>query len=102
MDCIGCDNIRQHGAFVLPDFLLEPNTLKKKISGKIIAGESAGAYALSSCFYSKSEGGIFKGLGLVSVKTICHYIGVNKEKLDECSKELEMVLLKDYQYKVYQ
>ncbi|MDP2669020.1 MAG: Type 1 glutamine amidotransferase-like domain-containing protein [bacterium] len=72
------------------------------INGKVVAGESAGAYALSSCFYSKTEGGIFKGLGFVSVKTICHYIGENEKKLNECPVGLETLLLADYQYKVFQ
>ncbi len=84
------------------------NALKKfpefqeKIKGKIIAGESAGAYVLSSCFYSKSEDGVFKGLELVPVKTICHYTGVNEDKLDECPLQLEKLLLADYLYKVFQ
>lgn len=75
--------------------------LKKLFNGKIIAGESAGAYILSTCFYSKSEGGIFHGLGFAPAKTICHYIGKNSEKLNECSKNLDILLLPDYKYKVY-
>ncbi|PCI21323.1 hypothetical protein COB64_00370 [Candidatus Wolfebacteria bacterium] len=71
------------------------------MEGKIIAGESAGAYVLSTCFYSKTEGGIFEGLGLVPVKTICHYVGENSEKLDDCSGEIETLLLKDYEYKSF-
>lgn len=77
-----------------PDF-------KKAVEGKTVAGESAGAYALSTCFYSKSEGGIFEGLGLVPVKTICHYDGENGEKLNECPKNLETLLLADYEFKVF-
>lgn len=69
--------------------------------GKIIAGESAGAYVLSVCFYSKTEGGCFRGLGFVPVKTICHCIGQNSEKLDQCPDELEKLLLPDYKYKVF-
>lgn len=75
--------------------------LAELLKGKIVAGESAGAYVLSACFYSKTEGEIFKGLGFVPVKTICHYIGKNKEKLNKCPKELETLLLKDYQFKVF-
>lgn len=66
-----------------------------------MAGESAGAYVLSSCFYSKTEGGVFNGLGLVPVKTICHYVGLNKEKLDECQIKAKTLLLADYKYKVF-
>jgi len=82
-------------------FLKAQENIKELFSGKIVAGESAGAYVLSTCFYSKSEGGVFEGLGLVPVKTICHYIGENKEKLEECPEELETLLLPDYEYKVF-
>lgn len=84
------------------------NTLKKFINlkelfeGKTIAGESAGAYALSSCFYSKKERGVFEGLGFVSVKTICHYIENDDDKLIEgCPDGLERLLLADYEYNVF-
>lgn len=76
--------------------------LRNLMDEKIVVGESAGAYVLSSCFYSKIESGIFEGLGFVPVKTICHYAGENAEKLKECSDGLETLLLADYQYKVYQ
>ncbi|MCR4322762.1 MAG: Type 1 glutamine amidotransferase-like domain-containing protein [Candidatus Azambacteria bacterium] len=68
-----------------------PN-LEENLKSKTVAGESAGAYVLSSCFYSKSEGGVFDGLGFVPVKTICHYIGENKEELDRCPHYLEKVI----------
>ena len=81
--------------------LKKNRNLSELFNGKIIAGESAGAYVLSSCFYSKSEGGCFNGLGFVPVKTICHYIGENSEKLNECPSGLEALLLPDYKYKVF-
>ena len=98
------DIIYLHGGKTLK--LLEalkrwPN-LRELLNGKIVAGESAGAYALSSYFYSKTEGGLFEGLGFVPVKIICHYIGENKEKLKERSDGIETLLLADYQYKVFQ
>lgn len=77
-----------------------PN-LENLFKGKIIAGESAGVYVLSAYFYSKSEGGVFEGLGFVPVKTICHYIGENREKLDEYGLDLETLLLPDFRYKVF-
>ncbi|MEA1925786.1 MAG: Type 1 glutamine amidotransferase-like domain-containing protein [Patescibacteria group bacterium] len=85
----------------LINILKECPDFRELIDGKVVAGESAGAYALSSCYYSKSEKGLFEGLGFVPVKIICHYVGENEEKLDECPKKLERILLKDYQYKVY-
>ena len=74
---------------------------KGMLKNKTVAGESAGAYVLSSCFYSKSEGGVFKGLELVPVRTICHFIGVNEEKLDKYLPQLEKLLLSDHQYKIF-
>jgi peptidase E len=74
---------------------------KDSIRGKVVAGESAGAYVLSSCFYSKTSGGVFKGLGYVPVKTICHYTGENKEKLEDCPNNLEYLLLERYKYKIF-
>jgi hypothetical protein len=71
------------------------------IKGKIVAGESAGTYLLSDYFYSKSEGGVFRGLGVLPVKTICHFEGKNEEQLDKCPKELEKLLLKSFEHKVY-
>ena len=97
------DIIYLHGGQTLKllEVLKNYSNLKELFDGKIIAGESAGAYVLSSCFYSKSEGGIFQGLGYVSAKTICHYIGKNSEKLNDCGKKLDLLLLPDYKYKTY-
>lgn len=76
--------------------------LKELLEGKIVAGESAGAYVLSTYFFSKTAGGVFRGLGLVPVKTVCHYIGENKEKLSDVGKDLELLLLPDYKFKVFE
>lgn len=98
------DVIYLHGGNTLKLFetLKKYPNLRNVVDGKTIAGESAGVYVLSSCFYSKTNGGIFEGLGFVPVKTICHYVGKNKEKLRECSEGLETLLLADHQYKVFQ
>ncbi len=97
------DIIYLHGGKTLRllEILKKFPNLRGLIDGKIIAGESAGAYVLSSYFYSKSEGGVFAGLDFVPVKTICHYVGENSEKLQSCSDELEELLLPDFKYKVY-
>lgn len=42
-----------------------------------------------------------EGLKLVPVKTICHYYGENKERLVNCSKDLEGLISKDYEYKIF-
>jgi len=97
------DIVYLHGgkSLKLLKILKEYTDLPELFQGKIIAGESAGAYALSACFYSKSEGGCFEGLGFVPVKTICHYIGENSEKLSKCPPGLEELLLPDYKYRVF-
>jgi peptidase E len=75
---------------------------KELFKGKIIAGESAGTYALSSWFHSEKAGGTFEGLGIVPVKTICHYTEERKDFLKDCSNDLEEVVLPDYSYKVFE
>lgn len=97
------DVVYLHGGKTLKllEVLKKYPNLRELFEGKIIAGESAGAYVLSSYFYSKSEDGVFSGLGFVPVKTICHYIGENLEKLEDCSEDLEELLLPDYKYKIY-
>lgn len=73
----------------------------ERIKGKIVAGESAGTYLLSKCFYSKTLGEIRDGLGIIPIKVICHYEGKNEDKLDDCPDNLEKLLLKDFEHKVY-
>ena len=80
----------------------EQYSLHKIFQSKTIAGESAGAYILSKWFYSKAEGGCFTGLGLVDVKTLCHYTGKDKEKLEKCAGESEILLLPEHKYKVFE
>lgn len=76
--------------------------LRELVEGKVVAGESAGAYALATLFYSKrySGGQASEGLGFVPVQIICHYVGENEEKLPENPK-LETLLLADYEYRVF-
>ena len=100
------DAIYFHGGDTLKllDTLKKFGDLKELFRGKIIAGESAGAYVLSKYFHSERAGGVFEGLGIVPVKTICHYTEKSKDREDllkECSPELETLLLPDYSYRVF-
>ena len=98
------DVIHLHGGKTLKllEALKKHGDLAQLFKDKTVSGESAGAYVLSNCFYSKfTAGGAFKGIGLVPVKTICHYIGENKDKLDTIEEDLELLLLPDYIFKVY-
>jgi peptidase E len=74
--------------------------LAEHFRGKTVGGESAGAYALSKTFYSKSSGGLFEGLGLVPVNTICHYAGQGAEKLPE-GNGASALLLADFERYVF-
>lgn len=96
------DIIHLHGGATLKllEALKKHHNLKQLFEDKVMAGESAGAYVLSAYFYSKTAGGLYQGLGLVPVKTICHYIGENNDKL-ETPNNLESLLLPDYQFKVF-
>lgn len=77
-----------------PDFI-------DHIKGKIVAGESAGTYLLSKCFYSKTIQSVRNGLGVIHVKAICHFEGKDEDRLDECPDNLEKLLLNDFKHKVY-
>lgn len=80
----------------------------KTLVGKIIAGESAGAYALSTYYHSASVGGAHKGLGVLPVKVICHYQSDKHltnddpiELMNEYPENLELVVLKDYEWRTF-
>lgn len=70
------------------------------VDGKTVAGESAGAYALATHFYSKTIGACGVGLGLVPAAVICHYSGVNAERLPR-EPHLEQCLLPDFHFRVF-
>lgn len=83
------------------DVLRKFTNLKQIFSGKIIAGDSAGANVLASGFYSQKIG-VSEGLGLIPIKIISHYQELNKHKLDQIKPKLETLLLAEYQFKVFE
>lgn len=77
------------------------------IKGKTVVGSSAGAYVLSKYFHSASQGDIHEGLGILPIKTICHYESPKFEVRDDAivsmagyPHDLDLVVLKDYEWKV--
>lgn len=78
------------------------SNLKSCLAEKVVVGESAGAYALSTIFYSEHNGGILEGLGFLPIKTICHYVKEKDGVLNSYRPDLELLVLSDYQFKVYQ
>lgn len=81
------------------------------IKGKVVAGSSAGAYLFSTVHSSASEGGIYKGLGVLPIKLVCHYqsesgrfdyVGEDElQKVVEYPGNLELVVLKDFEWRVF-
>jgi peptidase E len=52
----------------------------KLFNNKVIVGVSAGANVFSSYYYSNDRNRIEKGLGILPIKTMCHYNLSKKEK----------------------
>ncbi len=78
------------------------------IEGKTIAGSSAGAYALARYGASHSEDVMREGLGLIPLRVVCHYESKELppapgavEVLRKTAQDLELVLLKDCEWKLF-
>ena len=78
-----------------------PN-LKDLLSGKIVAGESAGANVFGKFFYSPSADKVEEGLGFLPLKINPHYSEIYRGKLDGVGQGLESLLLPEYEYKVFE
>lgn len=78
-----------------------PN-FKDFLNGKIVAGESAGAHVFGNFFYSPSADKIAEGLGFLPLKIIPHYSEKYQGKLDNVGHNLELLLLPEYEYKVFE
>jgi peptidase E len=84
----------------LLDVLKKYSDLGELLKGKIVAGDSAGANALSTFFYSPSSDEVCEGLGILLIKVIPHYKEEYQYKLDDAGTDLEKVFLPEYTYKV--
>ena len=73
---------------------------------KVVAGVSAGAYVLSEYFYTNHADYVDKGLGVLPIRTRCHYVEEDDKKIAKKFSEFpesdkyELVLLRDCEYKV--
>lgn len=86
----------------LPEF-------EKNLEGKVVAGSSAGAYVLSTYFFSNGKGKVFEGLGCLPFRVVCHFQSerhpMNGDPLKEMEKypqNLELVLLRDTEWKAFE
>lgn len=82
--------------------------LSKKFIGKTIIGSSAGAYALATMGTSHGEIHMREGLGILPLRVVCHYESdelppsdTSIEEIKNSHQELELVLLKDYEYRIF-
>ncbi len=76
-------------------------SFKDLLTGKIVAGESAGMNVLAKYFFSPSANDVFEGLGILPIKTIPHYKEEYKNVFKDVGLDLESVYLKEYEYKVF-
>jgi peptidase E len=91
------------------------NTLKqfpafaKAVTGKVVAGSSAGAYALARYYYSNSRNTVSEGLGILPVKVVCHFKSKIHdvpatdpvELMEKYSENLELVVLADCESRLF-
>lgn len=85
----------------LEQFLNKVDNLKQLFSNKIISGSSAGAYVLSTYYYSNSKDEVCSGLGILPIKVFCHYTEDKKDTLELLQKfreSLEVVVLSDEEF----
>jgi peptidase E len=87
----------------LIDVLVAYPNLADMFRGKIIAGESAGANVQAAYCYSKSGGGVIKGLGMLPVFMYPHYEKGGEEQIDltQIPNNLEKLFLANCQFKIF-
>lgn len=78
------------------------------LAGKTVAGSSAGAYALAAFGSTSDRGEVREGFGVVPIRVVCHFESEtlppnpeSVEKLKNTAPELDLILLKDYESKVF-
>lgn len=77
-----------------------PN-LRELFKGKTIAGDSAGANVLGKFCYSPHANDVLEGLGILPLKIIPHFCEEYRGKVDGVGEGLEMLLLPEYEFKVF-
>jgi peptidase E len=79
-----------------------PEFIELLAETKVVAGSSAGAYALARYYYSHSQNTVLEGLGVVPVAIRCHFKGEGdiREELIKVAKGLKVVLLDDCEFEI--
>jgi peptidase E len=76
-----------------------PNVIEL-LKNKTVAGSSAGAYALSTYYYSNSADAVSEGLGIIPIKVTCHFTEESNAltALETCPGNLQLVTLKNCEF----
>ncbi len=101
-DCVWADVVYLHGGKTvkLMESLSKYPNIQQTLSGRIIAGDSAGVNSLGILFYSNHSKIIGKGLGMLPFKIGVHYIDDTPNPLADVEPGLETLLLHEYETKV--
>jgi len=87
----------------LLDALSLTKNIEKLFKNKIIAGSSAGAYALGAHYWENGTDEMGNGLWVLEFKVLCHYTPERNdriEKLLKYGKEMPLLILPDYKWVV--
>jgi len=74
------------GEFLLKRYI-NKTFLLKNLKNKIVFGSSAGCNIFSKYYYSNDRKSVEKGLGILNIKTICHFNSENVIDLDILNKK---------------
>jgi len=104
------DVIYFHGGHtrVLLATLKQYDNVQHFFNHKTVAGSSAGAYTLVKYGTAHDEEHVREGLGALPVRVVCHFQSeklppteTSLAELKNTAPELELVFLKDYEWKVF-
>lgn len=101
-DCAWADVVYLHGGKTVRilEVLRQYPQIAQILSGRTIAGDSAGANVLCKYFYSKNSQEIRVGLGILPLKIVAHYQDGTPNPLADTEPELETLLLAEYKSNV--
>ncbi len=83
--------------------LRKVKNIERLFEGKVIAGSSAGAYALSKYYYANDSKMLGKGLGILNIKCYCHCKPEDTKvirKFMAYKEELPLILLPNYKMQI--
>ena len=103
-DCAWAHVVYLHGGRtvkIMESLSKYPN-INQILSGRTVAGDSAGANALGKLFYSKNSKVIGNGLAILPLKIVAHYEDGVPNPLASIEPELEALLLHEYEMKIYE